>query len=214
MPGKPASVPPAACLPTLRGTEPACATPYRPLEDRKPAKEPKRGLAGRLALGGAVAVVVSIPLVLLLLLVESSWQPLENLDRSTADSLNSVARGDGTLVQVLDAGSLALDPWVFRLAVLAVAVWLWRRGAKRLAAWSVVTVVIGGILGVVLKLLVARARPAFPEPVAHASGYSFPSGHALNSMLCVAVLHPRLPAACCAVPAACWRTPSARCWCC
>ena len=44
---------------------------YRPLEDRKPAKEPKRGLAGRLALGGAVAVLVSIPLVLLLLLVES-----------------------------------------------------------------------------------------------------------------------------------------------
>ncbi len=161
---------------------------YRPLEDRKPAKEPKRGLVGRLALGGAVAVLVSIPLVLLLLLVESSWQPLESLDRSTADSLNSVARGDGTLVQVLDAGSLALDPWVFRLAVLAVAVWLWRRGAKRLAAWSVVTVVIGGVLGVVLKVLVARARPAFPEPVAHASGYSFPSGHALNSMLCVAVL--------------------------
>ena len=73
-------------------------------------------------------------------------------------------------------------------AVLVVAVWLWRRGAKRLAAWAVVTMVIGGVLGVVLKLLVERARPAFPEPVAHASGYSFPSGHALNSMLCVGVL--------------------------
>jgi membrane-associated phospholipid phosphatase len=161
---------------------------YRPLEERRPAKEPKRGLAGRLALGGAVAVLVSIPLVLLLLLVESAWEPLENLDRSTADSLNSVARGDGTWVRVLDDGALLLDPWVFRLAVLGVAVWLWRRGAKRLAAWAVVTVVIGGVLGVVLKALVARARPVFPEPVAHAGGYSFPSGHALNSMLCVTVL--------------------------
>ncbi len=47
---------------------------------------------------------------------------------------------------------------------------------------------VGGILGVLLKLLVDRARPAFPEPVAHASGYSFPSGHALNSMLGVGVL--------------------------
>ena len=47
---------------------------------------------------------------------------------------------------------------------------------------------IGGVLGVVLKLLVDRARPTFPEPVAHASGYSFPSGHALNSALGVGVL--------------------------
>jgi len=71
---------------------------------------------------------------------------------------------------------------------VAVAVWLWRRGAQRLAAWAVVTMAIGGVLGVVLKLLVDRARPSFPEPVAHASGYSFPSGHALNSFLGVGVL--------------------------
>ena len=161
---------------------------YRPAEARKPTKEPRRGLVGRLALGGAVAVVVSVPMVLLLLLVESSWDPLEDLDRSTANSLNSVARGDNALVRLLDAGSLVFDPWVFRLAVLGVAIWLWRRGAKRLAAWSLVTMAVGGVLGVVLKLLVARARPVFPEPVAHASGYSFPSGHALNSMLGVGVL--------------------------
>jgi membrane-associated phospholipid phosphatase len=189
-------------MPDKPGTGPPCGMPrepagyggqvrnalYRPVEERRPAKAPRHGLVGRLALGGAVAVLVAVPMVLLLLLVESSWEPLEDLDRSTADSLNSVARGDSTLVDVLDAGSLALDPSVFRLLVLGVAVWLWRRGAKRLAAWAVVTVVVGGVLGVVLKLLVARTRPAFPEPVAHASGYSFPSGHALNSMLCVLVL--------------------------
>jgi undecaprenyl-diphosphatase len=91
-------------------------------------------------------------------------------------------------VSALDAGSVALDPMVFRAIVLGVAIWLWHRGAQRLAAWAVVTMAIGGILGVALKLLVDRARPAFPEPVAHASGYSFPSGHALNSMLGVGVL--------------------------
>ena len=73
-------------------------------------------------------------------------------------------------------------------SVLGVAIWLWRRGAQRLAVWAVVTMAVGGVLGVLLKLLVDRARPAFPEPVAHASGYSFPSGHALNSMLGVGVL--------------------------
>ena len=72
--------------------------------------------------------------------------------------------------------------------MLAVAAWLWVRGARRLAIWAVVTMAIGGVLAGILKLVVARARPHFPEPVAHASGYSFPSGHAMNSMLGVAVL--------------------------
>jgi membrane-associated phospholipid phosphatase len=161
---------------------------YRPADQRKPGAEPKRGLLGRLGLGAAAAALVAVPFTLLLLLVESEWEPLEDLDRSVADSLNSTARGDGALVDALDAGAVLFEPWVFRIVVLAVAVWLWRRGAQRLAVWAVVTMAVGGILGVVLKVLVERARPVFPEPVAHSGGYSFPSGHALNSMLGVAVL--------------------------
>ena len=92
-------------------------------------------------------------------------------------------------MHALDVLAIGLDPWVFRAAVLAVAVWLWRRGAQPgWPIWATVTMVIGGVLGVVLKLIVARARPALPHPVAHASGYSFPSGHALNSFLCVGIL--------------------------
>lgn len=161
---------------------------YRPVDHRRPARDPKRGLAGRLALGAAAAVLVAVPFTLLMLLVESEWEPLERLDRGVADSLNDVVRSDSTLVDALEVGSVALDPWVFRAAVVAVSVWLLTRGAKRLAAWALVTLAIGGILGVVLKLVVERARPSFPEPVASASGYSFPSGHALNSMLCVGIL--------------------------
>lgn len=142
----------------------------------------------RLLLGAGAAFVVAVPFTLLMLLVLSEWEPLERLDRGVAEDLNDVARADPTLVDVLRFFALALEPWVFRVAVLGVAVWLWRRGAKRLAVWAVVTAAIGGVLGVVLKLLVDRARPTFPEPVATASGYSFPSGHALNSMLCVGIL--------------------------
>jgi undecaprenyl-diphosphatase len=74
------------------------------------------------------------------------------------------------------------------LAVLGVSVWLWSRGARRLATWAVTTAIIGGVLGGVVKVIVSRTRPAFEQPVAHASGYSFPSGHALNSFLCTGVL--------------------------
>lgn len=161
---------------------------YRPAEARSPAAEPRHGLAGRLALGGAVAALLAVPFLFLLLLVESAWEPLERLDKDTANSLNDVARSDPTLVHALKLGATVFDPWAFRVVVVLVAAWLWHRGAQRLAVWAVVTMAIGGVLGVALKVLVARARPHFPEPVAHASGYSFPSGHALGSFLGVGVL--------------------------
>jgi membrane-associated phospholipid phosphatase len=159
-----------------------------PPEQRAESREPTRSLGGRLALGGLAALAVAIPFTLLALLVLDKWRPLANLDARVADDLNSYAVARPHLVDLLRALSVALDPWVFRVVVVAVAAWLWQRGARRLAAWALTTTAIGGILGVLLKVLVTRARPAFDQPVAHASGYSFPSGHAVNSFLCTGVL--------------------------
>ncbi len=63
------------------------------------------------------------------------------------------------------------------------AVVLWRRGRRRWAIWAVVTIAVGACLDTPLKELFARARPVFDVPVATAPGYSFPSGHALNTMV-------------------------------
>ncbi len=138
-------------------------------------------------LGAVAAFLVAVPFTLLLVLVEGQWEPLERLDVSAANRLTALAREHGW-VGPLDAIATGLQPWTFRLIVLAVVVWLWHRGARRLALWAAVTTVLGGALGVVLKLVVARARPSLPDPIAHANGTSFPSGHALNSLLCVGVL--------------------------
>jgi membrane-associated phospholipid phosphatase len=148
----------------------------------------RRGLTGRLLLGGLAALLVAVPFTLLALLVLGSWEPLARLDANVASSLNETARSHPRLVTFFDGLAVVFDPWVFRVLVVGVAIWLWRRDARRLALWAVVTTVIGGLLGVVLKLVVTRARPSFDDPVAHAGGYSFPSGHALNSFLCVGVL--------------------------
>ncbi|MFL6075525.1 MAG: phosphatase PAP2 family protein, partial [Mycobacteriales bacterium] len=87
------------------------------------------------------------------------------------------------------------SPWPFRLVVVALAGWLVYRGAPRLAAWALVTIVTGGVLGVLAMALVGRARPHLPKPVAHAPGASFPSGHALTATLgCGIVLLALLPA--------------------
>jgi membrane-associated phospholipid phosphatase len=157
-------------------------------EERAESREPTRSLTGRLALGGLAALVVAVPVTLLALLVRSKWSPLASLDARVADNLHTFALGRPHLVDALRTLAIVLDPWVFRAVVLAVAAWLWQRGARRLAAWAVTTTAIGGLVGVLLKLLVTRARPAFDDPVARASGYSFPSGHALSSFLCTGVL--------------------------
>jgi membrane-associated phospholipid phosphatase len=63
------------------------------------------------------------------------------------------------------------------------AIALWVTKSRRLAMWLLVTMAIGGLLGLILKLVVERARPVIEEPIAIAEGFSFPSGHALNSVL-------------------------------
>ena len=78
---------------------------------------------------------------------------------------------------------LITEPIWLRVIALAVALLLWRRGQGRTAAWLVTTMAIGGTLGIVLKQVFARSRPEWPEAITVISGYSYPSGHAVNSML-------------------------------
>jgi undecaprenyl-diphosphatase len=150
--------------------------------------EAPRSLAVRLLLGAAASFVVALPFLLLMALVLSEWEPLERVDRSVADDLHEVALANGWLVDVLEVGEVVTSPWLLRVVVAGVAWWLWRRGSRLLATWALVTAAVGGLLGGLFKLIVERARPGFPEPVATSGGYSFPSGHALNSVLLMGVL--------------------------
>lgn len=148
----------------------------------------ERRLSGRLLWGAGLASVVAAPALGLLLLVEGRYPRLEQLDRGVADSLNAWALQHDGVVAWLTFLQAALGPSTFRVLVLVAAVALWRAGSRRLAVWAVVTTVSGAVLGVLLKQLVQRARPAFPDPVAAAGSFSFPSGHAVGSFLGAAVL--------------------------
>ena len=180
----------------LRATRPGYAyrvsQPYEPVADSsaEPATQVRRQgrLALRLTAGAGLAALVAIPFLLLMLLVTSESERLHRLDRSVADTMNTWSLSRPWAVDTLDALEQVLSPWTFRVVVLVAAVWVWRRGARRLATWAVVTMAVGGVLGVLVKGLVERARPTFDEPVATAGWYSFPSGHALNSLLGVGVL--------------------------
>lgn len=145
-------------------------------------------LVRRLLLGAGVGALAWLPFLGLLLVVRTGAGPLASLDGELADALNGWARSRPGAVDVLELLSDVTSPWTFRVLVLVVAAALWRFGRRRLATWAAVTMAVGGLLGGLLKLLVGRARPQLEEPVAAAAGLSFPSGHALNSMLGTAVL--------------------------
>jgi undecaprenyl-diphosphatase len=88
------------------------------------------------------------------------------------------------VVRAAETVSNVFDPNVFRVVLGLIAVMYLVRGERRHAVWLLVTVFGGAALGVALKTLVGRARPALPDPVSPApGGMSFPSGHALGATI-------------------------------
>ena len=149
----------------------------------------------RLAPVTAVTVAASV-FTLLLIFVRLRWAPLESADRTSALDLNNLIAGHGALVSVLKAvtllGSTAVLCIVVGLAVILLAI----RRRWRLALYLLVAGAGALILDPVLKSLVGRLRPVLAHPIAHGTGSSFPSGHALGSLVCYgALLLVFLPAA-------------------
>lgn len=135
-----------------------------------------------------VAVLPLIPFTLIAALMAGGWAPLHALDRDVTDSLNRAANASPHLTSAMTWLTNLFHPNVFRVVAFILVIWLFRRRARLTAAWVAVTMAAGGLLGGLLKLLFARDRPELLEPVSSAVGYAFPSGHALNSVLGVAVL--------------------------
>lgn len=137
----------------------------------------------------AAAAAAAIPFALVLVLVEASWPPLRRVDAGAARRLHEFAlehpAWTGTLRILSD---WVWDPATLRIAVALLTLWLLHRRAWRLAAWAAVTATGGALTGVLVKVVVERARPSLEDPVAQAPGYSFPSGHAMTATTSFAVL--------------------------
>lgn len=134
---------------------------------------------------GAVALLVPAALIGVLIVGDAGW--LHRLDLQVTGAGHGWAVGHPGWVRFMEVWSLVFDPNSWRVAALGLVIWLARHRAWALAVWVAVTMTAGGVLGAVLKLLVGRHRPDLLDPVARASGYSFPSGHALNNALAASV---------------------------
>jgi membrane-associated phospholipid phosphatase len=166
------------------------ATPVEPRLKPDPApswRARRLDANGRLGLRLTIAVVaaflVLVPFALLAVLVVGEWEPLHRLDQGITNALHTDVTGHPAAVRAMEIWCYIFHPTTLRVAAFILVVWLLRRQARRMALWVATTMVVGGVLGALLKLLVGRHRPDLLDPVARAAGFSFPSGHALNAAL-------------------------------
>jgi undecaprenyl-diphosphatase len=149
---------------------------------------PFEHFAERSLVGLAAVIAAATGFGVLLLLVRSGWPPLTSFDRGAVDALNQAVAGNRIVVTVLTAiTNLGARAILFWLVTVSAAVMLIRRQYP-LTVYLVATGLGALILDPAIKMLVGRLRPIVPHPVAMAPGYSFPSGHTLDSTVFYGVM--------------------------
>ncbi len=142
------------------------------------AGRPSRGVRALRAV--ALALAAAVPVTLLALLVREQFNPLISFDEGVIRRTTDFTRSHD-LVGFFVAVQEASQPKWLHLFGTLVCLWAWlAKDLRNRALWAFSTLMVGWFAGYASKLLVQRARPVVDDPVSHASGYSFPSGHATN----------------------------------
>lgn len=144
--------------------------------------------AGRVTRSLVAMTLFGVPLALLAFAVRQQSDAVVSLDDEAIGRATDLAR-TAHLVPFLVAVQEVTQPVVVHAASTAVVIRLGvTTGARRRATWAFVTMMASWGIGALAKLLVRRARPVLDAPLSHATGYSFPSGHAQNITTATAVL--------------------------
>lgn len=153
-----------------------------------PPGQPSRRFGVRTVLLAVAFVLVAVPFLLLALLVLGKSSVLQQVDGGARDGLHSSAVHHPVFVTVMKLISLSgsTPAWLAVFTVVTLLL-LWRR-LPRLAAFVALTPLLSSLLNNVVKRLVHRTRPVLPDPVEHAAGQSFPSGHAQAAIVGYGVL--------------------------
>ncbi len=139
-------------------------------------------------LSAVALALVAVPGALTLLLVKDKWAPLLEADNGARDSLHSFAVGHHGFVKAMQLISDSGSTVAWDIVLGLVAVWLLWRRLPRLALFVAIAGVGSSLLNNVVKIAVHRLRPVLTDPVAHATGPSFPSGHAQAAIVGYSVL--------------------------
>jgi undecaprenyl-diphosphatase len=141
----------------------------------------------RVALFGLAIALVTIPFGLLLQQVTTDGA-LTEIDESAAEGLTDLVRDSPVAITVLEAISFTGKPIFLVFSIGLPGLWIFWRGARKLAVFLAVTSLGGGVVDTIVKVAVGRRRPEIDDPITHAFGNSFPSGHAMQSVVCYGAL--------------------------
>jgi membrane-associated phospholipid phosphatase len=149
---------------------------------------PTARFGARAVLAAVALALVAIPFALMVLLVEEKWAPLLRADSGARDSLHGYAVAHAGFVGAMQLISDSGSALAWQVVLTVVVVWLLWRRLPRLALFVAITAIGSSLLNTGVKAAVHRLRPVLPDPVAQASGLSFPSGHAQAAIVGYAVL--------------------------
>lgn len=141
----------------------------------------------RVVRGLVAAVLFSIPVFALALLVREQWHGLVDFDQRVAVRATNFTRSHGLTDDLVTWQTWTHPKFMYAYAI-PFAIWTWVEGLRARTIWGVVTMLVGWNLGLQAKEIVQRARPVLDQPLEHAPGYSFPSGHAFNAAMMTTTL--------------------------
>lgn len=143
---------------------------------------PEQRFELRVVLFAIALVLVAVPFSYLLFEVIRQG-PFTRFDETTANDLHRWVIGNDALIAASHGVSLLGKPLLLGICIAAGAIFAYLRGRSRLALFLVITSIGGGLVDSAVKIAVNRPRPIVEEPLAHAFGKSFPSGHAMSSVV-------------------------------
>jgi membrane-associated phospholipid phosphatase len=143
----------------------------------------------RLGLGlGATVVVLLCLAAALIVAVKTEWAPVLDLDDGVRTHLDRYGVEHSGWVSTWNVITTLLQPNVWRvIATILVALLIWY-GQRESALTLAGVLVLAAVASVGIKAAVARPRPVPYVGGPHATGASFPSGHALTAAAAVIAL--------------------------
>ena len=143
--------------------------------------DPERRSGLRLTLLVVGLVVVAFVVVPLAVLVRDQWAPLAELDARVTAAAYDAALEHAWLADLAKVLTWLGAPLVLQIVTGVIVVLLLVRHRRRSALYLATCVAGAYTLSTLGKGVVDRLRPVLPDPISHARGPSFPSGHATGS---------------------------------
>lgn len=111
--------------------------------------------------------------------------PITAIDQELANALHARATPLGTMIyRIVTAFG---GSWIIVIAIAVGLFFLLRRRWSYLAVW-IIALVGGGLLSLQMKAIFARPRPVFTNPLLIEHSFSFPSAHAMTSLITYGIL--------------------------